>query len=98
MSKNLMMLLLLWTMLAGGAAHAQATSGSSPSPAQARPVIKPGDRSCLRDTGSLIRAKPGQCLPVPGRSYGQDDIQRTGETQIGPALQKLDPSISVRGH
>lgn len=61
------------------------------------PGPKPGDRNCIRDTGSLIPPKKGECLPVAGRSYSQQDIQRTGQTTLGPALRDLDPSISVRG-
>lgn len=61
------------------------------------PLIKPGDRNCLRDTGSLIPAKKGQCLPVTGRSYSRDELQRTGTQDNARALQMLDPSISV-GH
>lgn len=56
------------------------------------------DRNCIRDTGSRIRVKKGQCLPVAGRSYSQQDLQRTGETDLGSALQKLDPAITVHGH
>jgi hypothetical protein len=29
-------------------------------------LIKPGDRNCLRSTGSLIPPKKGDCLPVAG--------------------------------
>ena len=61
------------------------------------PVIKLGDRVCLRETGSLIRAKPGHCLPVTGRSYSGDELRRTGSPNNARALQMLDPSISV-GH
>jgi hypothetical protein len=42
--------------------------------------------------------KKGQCLPVAGRSYNQQDLQRTGEPNLGSALQKLDPAITARGH
>ncbi|HUA78830.1 MAG TPA: hypothetical protein VL997_00540 [Dyella sp.] len=63
-----------------------------------RSPIKPGDRNCIRDTGSLIPAKKGECLPVTGRSYNKSDIDATGETQLGPALNKLDPAITVRGN
>jgi hypothetical protein len=58
---------------------------------------KPGDRTCLQTTGSMIPAKPGTCLTVPGRSYSRQDIQNTGETTMGPALQKLDPSVTIQG-
>jgi len=60
--------------------------------------LKPGNRNCIQSTGSLIPAKPGTCLPVAGRSYSQQDIQNTGSPTLGPALQQLDPSITVRGH
>ncbi len=61
-------------------------------------AARPDDRNCIRETGSHIPAKKGQCLPVTGRSYSQQDLQRTGEPKLGPALQKLDPSVTVRGH
>lgn len=70
---------------------------STPSKTVPRSPLKPGDRNCIRDTGSLIKAKPGECLPVAGRSYSKQDIDATGETQLGPALNKLDPAITIRG-
>jgi hypothetical protein len=60
-------------------------------------VIKPGDRNCLRHTGSLIPARKGECLPVVGRSYSGEELRRTGTPDTARALQMLDPSISV-GH
>jgi hypothetical protein len=82
------------------AVHAQTgTASAQGSVNGAATATKPAtnDSQCVRDTGSHIPPKPGQCLPVAGRVYTQDDIQRTGERQLGPALQKLDPSITVRG-
>jgi hypothetical protein len=35
---------------------------------------------------------------VAGNSYSQQDLQRTGATDVGRALQMLDPSVTVRGH
>jgi hypothetical protein len=58
---------------------------------------QPGDRNCIQSTGSLIPAKPGTCLPVPGRSYSAQDIRNTGQPTLGPALQQLDPSVTVTG-
>lgn len=55
-------------------------------------------RSCIRDTGSHIPPPKGQCLPVAGNSYSQKDIQQTGATNVGQALQMLDPSVTVHGH
>jgi hypothetical protein len=48
---------------------------------------------CIK-TGSRIAAKPGECSAAPGRSYSQDDILRTGQTDVAHALQQLDPSIT----
>jgi hypothetical protein len=39
----------------------------------------------------------GRCIYSNGRAYSQDDIRRTGQTDIGRALQMLDPSVSL-GH
>jgi hypothetical protein len=63
---------------------------------QSNSPVKPGDRNCLRDTGSLIKPKPGQCLPVAGRSYSKEDIDRTGARTLGPALRDLDPSVTIQ--
>jgi hypothetical protein len=84
-------------------AQAQATAPASsqqaaPSNGKTRAVPPLDSRSCIRDTGSHIPPPKGQCLPVAGRSYSQKDIQRTGATNMGQALQMLDPSVTVRGH
>jgi hypothetical protein len=84
-------------------AQAQATAATSnPQTATAtgktRAVPPLDSRSCIRDTGSHIPPPKGQCLPVAGNSYSQKDIQRTGATNVGQALQMLDPSVTVRGH
>lgn len=78
-------------------AAAQATSPVKHATQVERAVPAPGSRNCLRDTGSLIPPPKGQCLPVAGRSYGAQDIQRTGATNVGRALQMLDPSVRVSG-
>ena len=70
---------------------------SAPSKTVPRSPLKPGDRNCIRDTGSLIKPKPGECLPVAGRSYTKQDIDATGETRLGPALEKLDPAVTISG-
>ncbi len=77
---------------------------SNPKPAASarhdgKRAVPPIDsRMCIRDTGSHIPPPKGQCLPVAGNSYSQQDIQRTGANNVGQALQMLDPSIQVRGH
>lgn len=73
-----------------------AASAASQRSAKAVPPLD--SRQCIRDTGSHIPPPKGQCLPVAGNSYGQQDIQRTGSPTVGGALRMLDPSITVHGH
>ncbi|RDS85416.1 hypothetical protein [Dyella psychrodurans] len=99
---------LVAVLAAGFAVTAWATpqSTTAPSPSAAAPSntqghqspIKPGDRNCLRSTGSMIPPKKGGCLPVTGRTYTKDDIDNTGAHTLGPALERLDPSITVSGN
>lgn len=105
MSKLISVVVLLtaagFAMAARGAPQNTAPTSSDQATAAA-PVnhspVKPGDRNCIRDTGSLIPAKKGQCLPVTGRSYSKKELDSTGENNLGPALQKLDPSVQIRGN
>jgi len=46
-------------------------------------------------TGSHLQSKPGKCTSSPVRSYSQEDVQRTGQTDVGDALRMLDPSLTV---
>jgi hypothetical protein len=75
------------------ASHATSATASQPS-ARQQQVIRPGDRNCLRDTGSLIPAKKGQCLQGAfGRSYSAEDLRNTGQPKTADALRMLDPAI-----
>lgn len=65
---------------------------------QADPVAAQAARNdprCLTQTGSRIQAssrgKPA-CAGY-GRSYDRKDLERTGETDVGQALRKLDPRL-----
>lgn len=79
--------------------QANPTAPAQNAPAKSeRAVPAPGGRNCIQSTGSHIPAKKGQCLPVAGNSYSQQDIQRTGANNLGQALQMLDPSVTVHGH
>jgi hypothetical protein len=49
------------------------------------------DPSCVRDTGSRIANPDRRCVNAPGASYTQEDVQRTGEIDVGAALKKMDP-------
>jgi hypothetical protein len=39
--------------------------------------------------------RAGECSSAPGRTYSDEDMERTGQTNVGDALQLLDPSITV---
>lgn len=75
------------------------TSDGDTATAAAKPDLR-AERHCIRDTGTRLRArdKNGCISSAPGRSYGHDDIERTGETDVASALQHLDPSITTRGN
>ena len=79
------------------AAHAGSTAApkaAGQSAVRRVQVIKPGDRICIRDTGSLIPAKKGQCLQGAfGRSYSAKELRDTGQPKMGDALRMLDPAI-----
>lgn len=82
-------------LLAGNALAAEAAAPLSQAlnvdaiaPAEQRPA------NCVRDTGSRIKPKKDECLGIAGRSYSAEDLQRTGATNVGEALRRVDPSIS----
>lgn len=57
---------------------------------------------CEAPTGSRIspeRDSKGECpkSASPGKTYTRDDLQSTGEINVGDALSRLDPSISRSG-
>jgi hypothetical protein len=55
----------------------------------------PEAAKCTQAPGSHIRlAKPEDCSKAargPYRSYSKDELDSTGETDLGEALRKLDP-------
>lgn len=61
------------------------------------------DRYCVQQTGTRIRVRDDRtdktddfrqrCVIAGGRVYTREDIERTGEVDIGRALRKLDPAI-----
>lgn len=80
------------------APHAAPAAASQPAArrdvARRDQVIKPGDRNCIRDTGSLIPAKKGHCLQGAfGRSYSAKDLRSTGQPRTADALRMLDPAV-----
>jgi hypothetical protein len=49
---------------------------------------------CRQDSSSRIPLRPGECSATPGRTYTNEDVERTGQTNVADALQLLDPSIT----
>ena len=93
-------LALAAALVSGPSSFAQVVPAGAASVAQSKTTgpIKPGDRDCLRSTGSRIPARKGGCLPVVGHSYSREEILRTGSPDAGGALRQLDPSVQVHGH
>ena len=50
--------------------------------------------ACLTQTGSRIPGNDAHCSAI-GRSYSNEDIDRTGATTAGEALRLLDPALTV---
>lgn len=74
------------------AACAATTPGVKPNAAVPGPVaVNP---ACLNHTGSRIPESTGDCSAF-GRSYSNEDIQRTGAVTPDEALRLLDPTIIV---
>ncbi len=48
---------------------------------------------CIKSTGTRIEDANPKCVSVPGSSYTQEDLQHTGEIDMGAALKKLDPRL-----
>ena len=54
-------------------------------------------RGCVPDTATRIPVKETDCAGF-GRTYTQQDLQRTGQPDTAQALRLLDPSLTVHGH
>jgi hypothetical protein len=77
------------------AAQAPAQTVATQAATQHATPMKAGERNCIRDTGTHIRTKTDDCLPVVGRSYSGAELRSTGQLDPGRALQMLDPSIRI---
>ena len=49
--------------------------------------------TCPQETGTRLRRKPGECLSIPGRTYGSEELRATGATNVGDGLQRMDPAL-----
>jgi hypothetical protein len=56
-------------------------------------AVPPG---CVASTGTRLPVSD-KCAG-PGRTYTQEDIDRTGATTAGEALRNLNPALTIGGH
>lgn len=81
--------------MVAGIASAEETTDARPKKEEAQKKATPEAAKCTQAPGSHIRlAKPEDCAKAargPYRSYSKEDLERTGETDVGEALRKLDP-------
>jgi hypothetical protein len=48
---------------------------------------------CIKETGTRIKPKEGECVGAAGRTYSRDELDRTGAFSAAEALRKLDPAL-----
>lgn len=79
-------------------ASADQPAAASPAADKSSTEAKPAQAGCVRSTGTRIKSKKDDCLGFSGRTYTSEDLARTGDSDVGAALRRLDPSIggSVR--
>lgn len=90
-------LLALSLLLAAGSLSAAERSPDRPNAEQ----TLARETRCEPATGSRISRKPGadgRCENDAAllRSYEKEDLDRTGQTDLGDALRQLDPTFSRR--
>lgn len=66
------------------------------SPAQAQVASAPPAGCVYPGTATRLPEPASRCAAF-GRSWSQDDLQRTGKPDVGQALQMLDPAVSAGG-
>jgi len=81
--------------IAAGVANAEETADAKPKKEEPQKKAAPEAAKCTQAPGSHIKlAKPEDCSKAalgPYRSYSKEELESTGETDLGEALRKLDP-------
>jgi hypothetical protein len=69
------------------------------SPGKATTANAKPPAGCVGQSATRIQLKDGstECAGF-GSTYTKDDLDRTGQYDVGRALQMLDPSITTTGH
>jgi uncharacterized low-complexity protein len=75
------------------AASALASAPAATAPQAAASTAKEQRTNCLKETGSHIKPKEGECIDgVPGTVITREEIDRSGAVNVGDAVRKLVPS------
>lgn len=45
--------------------------------------------NCIKDTGSHLPRKQGECVPASGQVLTREDLERSGATTTAEAIRKL---------
>jgi hypothetical protein len=69
---------------------------STPAPTTTQTAAAKPPAGCVAQTATRIPVKDGDCAGF-GSTYTHQDLDNTGQTYLGPALQMLDPSVRT-GH
>jgi hypothetical protein len=89
---------MLKTLAIGACLASLAACASAPTtPDKAQAAAAKPASACVAQTATRIPVKDDECAGF-GNTYTQRDIQNTGQTTLGPALQMLDPSVRTTGH
>jgi hypothetical protein len=91
------MLMRILVLSAVTLALAAVLAGCSSTPSQAKTAANSATPvGCVSSTGTRLATAPDACSG-PGRTYSQDDINRTGQQTVGQALRNLNPALTVTG-
>ena len=82
-------LLLASCCVVAAAAAADEDKASTPSANTER-------ANCIKDTGTRLKKRQGECVEVPGQVITREEIDRSGAATTGEALQKLSNSAQGR--
>ncbi|HEY1889986.1 MAG TPA: hypothetical protein VGG63_06235 [Steroidobacteraceae bacterium] len=85
---------LIIGILSAGALAACSTTPSHPA-ARTASAIPLG--WCAKADGSLLKPGAPGCTSLM-KTYSGEQLRQTGFTDVGHALQMLDPDVQVRGH
>ena len=78
--------------VAACATHPSAPAGNTV--AAANPEQVPF--GCIGSTATRLPVRPGDCAGF-GTSHSRSSLDRTGQPNLGPALQMIDPTIRASG-